>query len=349
MAVSTDGNLVAIVEARLPSRVKTAGEAEARALLLAVMICPFTPMVVTDCLALLAVAQGGVVRATAANRTLAGVWTLIAAALDGDIQHMVDNGSLKWMPAHMSHARRTLKSDGSAVSELDLRANRLVDAVAKAAAGSTRAATLAVQCLSGAGELVRHEAAVLGATTRAANRYRTQVLTSRGHLATVFRRDSAAAVAGPRAPRAAAACSMNAAMRPAAPLGPPAALGSCRRKRPYRPEGADASSRLAAKRRRVAACAAEREKMVHNAVAARIVSQRYPAAIPVIAALAAPAGGDAGVGSGVEVTPVPALASAIARVLALRAASPAHDPHARLAALRARVAAKQSHASAAAP
>jgi hypothetical protein len=47
--VSSDGALVGVVEARLPSRVGTASEAEANALLLAVTLCPFMPLVITDC------------------------------------------------------------------------------------------------------------------------------------------------------------------------------------------------------------------------------------------------------------------------------------------------------------
>jgi hypothetical protein len=57
--VSSDGALLGVVEARLPSRVRTAAEAEARALLLAVTLCPFMPIVITDCSSLLAAAQGG--------------------------------------------------------------------------------------------------------------------------------------------------------------------------------------------------------------------------------------------------------------------------------------------------
>ena len=65
--VTGDGALVGVVEARLPSRVFTACEAEARALLLAISLCPFMPKVVTDCLSLITSAQGGLARATSAR------------------------------------------------------------------------------------------------------------------------------------------------------------------------------------------------------------------------------------------------------------------------------------------
>ena len=51
----------------------SAPAAEAYALYFAVAACPFAPKVVTDCLGLLHVAEGGTAAATAARRTLAGI------------------------------------------------------------------------------------------------------------------------------------------------------------------------------------------------------------------------------------------------------------------------------------
>ena len=95
--------------------------------------------VIADCMALLATAQGGVARATAANRPLDGVWSIIGSVLDGDTASVVQQRRLVWMPAHL--ALRTFstkpKSDGSQVSEVGWRANCLVDAVVNSARGSS--------------------------------------------------------------------------------------------------------------------------------------------------------------------------------------------------------------------
>ena len=57
--VSTQGDLLGIAQCRLPSKVRTAAEAEAYGLALALNFCPALPLLVTDCLALLTTACGG--------------------------------------------------------------------------------------------------------------------------------------------------------------------------------------------------------------------------------------------------------------------------------------------------
>ena len=74
--------------------------------------------VVTDSLSLLTAAQGGLVRTTSARCSMAGVWTLIGTALDGDPAAIVERGRLRWMPSHLARdtAGSARKSDGSPVS-----------------------------------------------------------------------------------------------------------------------------------------------------------------------------------------------------------------------------------------
>ena len=333
--VSSDGVLVGVVEARLPSRVGTASEAEARALLLAVTRCPFMPFVITDCQSLLTTAQGGLASATAANRPMAGVWTLIGSALDGDTAAAVNQGRLVWMPAHLTRATAGAmrKSDGSPVSVVDWRANRLADAVAKSAAGAPLSTTHAVRCLKSAGDAHRHEAAVLGAVTCAANTHRVQIITASGNSTTVVKRDSVATAAAPRSVHGRAP---EAARRgTSTPLAAPAAsVGTTRR--PLRPHCASADILARAKFRRVATLAAVAARARDERVAIRILDDA--------AAVRAAAG--AAVGD----RPAPvldasddddvgrALAAAVTRV---RARSSEVSPHDRMAALRVRIAARQ--------
>ena len=102
-------------------------------------------------------------RAVDADRPLARVWTMIAAALDGDVSLLASGRALIWMPAHgpVSSIGHALKSDGQEVTAIDWRANRLADALAKSAIGDVR---------DGCEELVLREAAVLGACTAASTR-----------------------------------------------------------------------------------------------------------------------------------------------------------------------------------
>jgi hypothetical protein len=108
------GALVGLAEARLPSRVTTAAEAEAWGIFFAVFLCPFPPHIVTDCLSLLRTAECGTASATAATRRLGGIWARIAASLDGNLASLVEGERLVWMPAHQTSAdtARRVKSNG---------------------------------------------------------------------------------------------------------------------------------------------------------------------------------------------------------------------------------------------
>ena len=266
---------------------------------------------------------------------MAGVWTLVGSAMDGDTAAAVEQGKLIWMPAHLARtaASAMRKSDGSPVSVVDWRANRLADAVAKSAAGAPSSTTHAVRCLKSAGDVLRHEAAVLGAVTCAANTQRVQIITASGNCATVVKRDSVATVGAPRSSRGRAP---EAARRgTSAPLAAAAAsVGTTRR--PLRPDGASADVLARAKFRRVATLAAVAARARDERVAIRILDDAAAMRTPAGAAVGArPApvldvSDDDGVGR--------ALAAAVTRV---RARSCEVSPHDRMAALRVRIAARQ--------
>ena len=104
------------------------------------------------------------------------------------------------MPSHLSSAavESVCRSDGMPVSQLDWRANRLADAVAKSAVGQCHSALAAVKCINSAAAVHRHEAAILGAVTRAANTHRVPVVTESGLVTIVAMRDSISAQAAVR-------------------------------------------------------------------------------------------------------------------------------------------------------
>ena len=99
-------------------------------------ITPAPPRMLTDCQALLATAASGLPRAGDPRKPLARIWHMAASALDGDLASVADK--LVWMPAHCTLAAvgEHKLSDGSRLSCLDWRANRLADAAAKGAAST---------------------------------------------------------------------------------------------------------------------------------------------------------------------------------------------------------------------
>ena len=186
------GALVGLAEVRLPSSVTTAAEAEAWAIFFAVSRCPSAPRMVTDCLSLLKTAECGTASATAASRRLGGLWMRIAAAVDGNLASLVEQGRLVWMPAHQTAAEtaRVAKSNGQPVTSVDWRANRLADAVARSAATRGAPRQAVIRCVKDATDALRLEAAALGAVTRAANNHNVAVVTAAGTTVVTTRRDS---------------------------------------------------------------------------------------------------------------------------------------------------------------
>ena len=82
------------------------------------------------------------------------------------------------MPAHgaVHTIGNVLKSYGCPITAIDWRANRLVDALAKAAARETRVHPAAMKLASTAARLMEYSAARAGAVTFAANNYKVQRL-----------------------------------------------------------------------------------------------------------------------------------------------------------------------------
>jgi len=96
------------------------------------------------------------------------------------------------MPAHKARSAigTALRSDGSPVTYLDWRANRLVDMLAKTAATRGRAPHALRSLLDVAAQAVEFSAALLGLTTHAANTYTTTEWRADGSAHTLTRRDA---------------------------------------------------------------------------------------------------------------------------------------------------------------
>ncbi|CAK0821986.1 unnamed protein product [Prorocentrum cordatum] len=287
VVVSADGDLVAYGSAVLPPWIRTAAAAELWAVLLVLSIAIVPPSIRTDCRSILSPAIAGTVQATKPTRMLAQVWSRLATVLDGDVSGLAMSGKFTWMPAHGTAAviGTARRSDGIAVAAVDWRANRLADAVAKAAAGCPPQRVAAQHLLLDAEKLVAHEAAVFGAVTYAANHHERVELGLDGRPRRVLERDAAArrrpkaadrasarALRGPPAAPAAAAAPV--AAPPAAPLparrGPiPRARGGCR---------AHAAASRAASAARAAADAAATQAVCEARAAALRPSSAPPAA-----------------------------------------------------------------------
>jgi len=117
---------------------------------------------------------------------------MISGALEGDLQQIGDGGMLVWLPAHQSMASigEAKLSDGTRLSHLDWRANRLVDAFAKAAAAINQPPPAVVKLLESAKVAVRHSATLLGRVTHAANHHSMLVVGPDGLPVTKVCRDS---------------------------------------------------------------------------------------------------------------------------------------------------------------
>ena len=191
VVVSDGGELLAVAGVRLPPAVRTAPAAEASAIALATAFSVSPPRIVTDCKSLLTAARAGAARATAASSPLAGIWNAIVASCNGDLTTLADE-QLIWMPAHTTargFAGRC-KSDGTPVTPLEWRANRLADAVAKQTARHSAVPRTFIRALDVASRAVRIEAAALGAVTHAANHVATTTTTASGATVTRVRRDA---------------------------------------------------------------------------------------------------------------------------------------------------------------
>ena len=174
-----------------------AAAAETWALAKALILNAFAPQLRPDCQSLLTIAEEGTQRALAANKPLARAWGIIATALDGDVASLIRDAKLAWLPAHLLMAAIGERKlfNGTRLTAIDWRANRLVDALAKQAAATRQAPAPVLQVLKSAKAAVRHSAALLGEVTHAANNHKTEVTTVDVSRVTKVIRD-----AQPRAP-----------------------------------------------------------------------------------------------------------------------------------------------------
>ena len=194
VVVSAAGDLIAYGSAVPPAWVRTAAAAELWAVTLVLSLAAAPPEIRTDCRSILTAAAAGSARATRPTGALAQLWSRIATLLDDNVYALIETGKLIWMPAHSSQSAigRAVRSDGHFVTPLDWRANRLADAIAKAAAGCDQVCVDAVRLLAKAEQLVAHECAVLGSVTFAANHNSSEVTGHDGIARTVIARDAAA-------------------------------------------------------------------------------------------------------------------------------------------------------------
>ncbi len=148
VVVDEYGHLVAYGNGRPPAWIATAAGAEAWAFCVVLSMAPAPPRTVTDCLEVLRTLEAGECAATEGRKRLARVWRRIHTVLEGQTTTALDR--LRWMPAHGSAASigRALKSDGRPVTALEWRANRLVDALAKHAAGFDRVPSKTLEAIN---------------------------------------------------------------------------------------------------------------------------------------------------------------------------------------------------------
>jgi len=193
VVVSHDGKLLGCAHGSPPEWVATAGAAEAYAVYKVLALNPFVPHIVTDCLGALRTLEQGPGAATAA------IWRLIGGCLAGTSWQEAA-AMVTWMPAHGSRTSvgSALKSDHTPVTGTDWRANRLADALAKAAAARFRVPGDVRRTVSVAMKAYEHTAAVVGVATRASNNHLVSATNPDGSYALRRLRDAAPPARGTR-------------------------------------------------------------------------------------------------------------------------------------------------------
>jgi len=165
------GNLIAFGRGRPPRWVDTSGGAEAWAYHVVTSLTAFPPQAVTDCQEVRTTLLAGRHAATGAKKKLARIWALTFHNLDGC--NLAAGRNLVWMPAHksMSAIGCLRKSNGGKVNEVDWRASRLVDILAKSVATSDAVPREVMAEVAAAQSAAEYSAATLGVVTFAANNH----------------------------------------------------------------------------------------------------------------------------------------------------------------------------------
>ena len=202
-AVSPLGELLGVAYGCPPSWILDSAGAETWAFYTVISTSPTVPRVVTDCLGIVNTLHDGRVRATSHTRVHARVWQMIESAMDADDSWHQAQRQVVWMPAHGSQATIDvkLKSDGSLVSSLDWRANRLVDAAAKAAVRAVRVGAAQRILYHRTTKAYEHALTELAVVTVAANNHLAHVVDADGNCKRQYRRDSSAIPRSKRPPR----------------------------------------------------------------------------------------------------------------------------------------------------
>ena len=188
--LDVDGKLIAYATATPPPWVKTAGAAEAWALLLTLRENPAPPVVLTDCMALLHAARAGPAFTARGKNSDARLWKEISESTGGCYRALLDR--LVWMPSHTSNAAGNVrvKSNGRALTTAEWRANQLADTLAKRGALVSPLREEADAIIKTAGATLRQSAARLGVVTFAANAHLVEGTKEDGTKYSFAKRDS---------------------------------------------------------------------------------------------------------------------------------------------------------------
>jgi hypothetical protein len=122
-----------------------------------------------------------------------GLWNMLFTGCDEYTSTQVINRLLIWMPAHKSASAigQFFKSDGSSISAIDWRANRLADCLARLAANIHSVTDSAINLHKGAQQAAEFCAAWLGTVTHASNNHKVAVNRPNGLAIVSTCRDSA--------------------------------------------------------------------------------------------------------------------------------------------------------------
>jgi hypothetical protein len=202
VAVDHHGALVACGYGVPPMWVHDAAGAELWAVCFVLGLrCHTVPSIVTDCKGIVDSLQYAPHTLTCHDKALARTWGMVRQQLDDDLQQLARR--LTWMPSHAAYTSIEVAadSDGHPVTATMWRANRLVDALAKRAAGQHRMPQWALKQIEQAKNLALYSAAKLGVVTHRANHHTVQVVAGDGTITTRTCRDSTAEKQPTRPPR----------------------------------------------------------------------------------------------------------------------------------------------------
>jgi len=192
VVVSNSGSLLGFGAGVPPHWIVDAAGAELWAFQVVAMLNTVLPQVVTDCKGIVDTLQSSPESACGHKRALARTWAMIAQLLDHEFFEAA--AKVRWMPSHTSLRAlgQTRDSQGQLVTTIMWRANRLADALAKNAASHDRLPQWVSKLVSNASTWTKHQLALLGVVTHAANNYCVTQLVDGGASKEVIRRDSTA-------------------------------------------------------------------------------------------------------------------------------------------------------------